>query len=213
MSALGAILMIVTGLAIMAFGLFLFYAWLPVLYALLGLDLGLLIGKALTGEVGTLAFIIGCTFAILLAVASYSIEPFRRVLLGISVGVLAGLSLAAAFKLDGFFGGLLGTVLAILFGLLGAALVPRVFDSIIVVASAITGAAMVVAGATLLLPGVPALDVNRPGFAATILIAVLSVVGIVWQFTNIGKWIQRRTDDEDPLATSPGEYHSRTDTR
>ena len=33
MSVLGAILLILAGLAIMAFGIFLFYAWLPFLYA------------------------------------------------------------------------------------------------------------------------------------------------------------------------------------
>ncbi len=37
MSFLGSILMILAGLAILSFGLFLFYAWLPLLYGLIGL--------------------------------------------------------------------------------------------------------------------------------------------------------------------------------
>jgi hypothetical protein len=37
------VLLILCGLAVMAFGLFLFYAWLPILYGLFGLDIGLLL--------------------------------------------------------------------------------------------------------------------------------------------------------------------------
>ena len=55
MSLTFGLLMLVTGLAIMAFGLFLFYAWLPLLYALIGLDIGLLLGRTLTGDVGATA--------------------------------------------------------------------------------------------------------------------------------------------------------------
>ena len=44
-------LTILTGLSIMAFGLFMFYAWLPLLYALIGFDVGLLLGRASTGDV------------------------------------------------------------------------------------------------------------------------------------------------------------------
>jgi hypothetical protein len=39
MTFAGGILLILTGIAVLAFGLFLFYAWLPLLYALLGLEL------------------------------------------------------------------------------------------------------------------------------------------------------------------------------
>ena len=59
MSVLGAILLILAGLAIMAFGIFLFYAWLPVLYGLFGLEIGLLLGRSLTGDVGLVAIILG----------------------------------------------------------------------------------------------------------------------------------------------------------
>ena len=45
MSVLGALLLILAGLAIMAFGIFLFYAWLPVLYGLFGLEIGLILGQ------------------------------------------------------------------------------------------------------------------------------------------------------------------------
>jgi len=45
MSLTIGLLMILTGLAIMAFGLFMFYAWLPLLYALVGFDVGILLGR------------------------------------------------------------------------------------------------------------------------------------------------------------------------
>ena len=95
-----AILLILGGLAIMAFGLLLFYAWLPLFYGLVGFDIGLLLGRSLTGEGGSVAIILGVLCALGLAGAAYSIEPYRRLLLGISGGVLFGLSLASAFNLD-----------------------------------------------------------------------------------------------------------------
>jgi hypothetical protein len=57
MTTAGAVLMILTGLVIMSFGLFLFYAWLPLLYALVGFDIGLLLGRSITGDVGATAIV------------------------------------------------------------------------------------------------------------------------------------------------------------
>lgn len=86
MSLAIGLLMILTGLAIMAFGLFMFYAWLPLLYALIGFDVGLLLGRAFTGDVGTTAIVLGISGALILGAASYVLEPYRRVLLGVSGG-------------------------------------------------------------------------------------------------------------------------------
>ncbi len=132
MSFLGAILSIIAGLAIMSFGLLLFYAWLPLFYGLFGFDIGLLLGRSLTGDVGVIAIILGIVGAVILAGAAYSLEPYRRILLGISGGVLVGISLASAFNLDSPTGGFLGTGLAIIGGFIGASLVPRYFDSFII---------------------------------------------------------------------------------
>ena len=140
------LLMILTGLAIMGFGLFMFYAWLPLLYALIGFDVGLMLGRAFTGDVGTTAIILGIAGAFILGAASYVLEPYRRILLGVSGGILFGLSVAAAFGLDGWFGGFFGRILALVCGVVGATLVPRFFDLFVIGASAVSGAAMVMTG-------------------------------------------------------------------
>ena len=75
MTTAGALLMILTGLVIMSFGLFLFYAWLPLLYALVGFDIGLLLGRSITGDVGATAIVLGIAGAAILGAASYFSNP------------------------------------------------------------------------------------------------------------------------------------------
>ncbi len=190
MSFAGGLLMILTGLAIMAFGLLLFYAWLPLLYALIGFDIGLLLGRWLTGDVGTLAIVLGVIGAIILGVASYTLEPYRRVLLGVSGGALLGLSIAALFGWDGWVGGFFGLILAAILGLIGGIVVPLYFDLFVVAASALSGAAIVMAGAHVLLPGVGLFDHASGALLPRLLTLVLAVVGMGWQMSNIEKWVQ-----------------------
>jgi hypothetical protein len=190
MSLLFALLMIASGFAIMAFGLFLFYAWLPLLYALVGLDVGLLLGRTLTGDMGTTAIVLGVIGAVALGAASYFLEPYRRVMLGVFGGVLFGLSVSAAFGFEGWFGGLFGWVLALVCGVIGSVLVPRFFDLFVVCASAVSGAAMVMTGAHLLFPGMGLFDRAAGGVLPTIITIVLAVVGVGWQRKNIAKWAQ-----------------------
>ena len=109
----------------MALGLFLFYAWLPFLYAFVGFDIGLLLGRWLTDDIGIIAIVLGVVGALVLALLSYSLEPYRRILLGVSGGVLIGLALAAGFGLDGTLGTIIGGVLAVALGLIGGSVVPR----------------------------------------------------------------------------------------
>ena len=90
MSVVGAILLVLAGLAIMAFGIFFFYAWVRFLYGLFGLEIGLLFGRSLTGDVGLLAIILGIVGAVLLFGAAYFLEPYRRLLLGLSAGARLG---------------------------------------------------------------------------------------------------------------------------
>jgi hypothetical protein len=46
--------------------------------------IALLLGKSLTGAVGTIAITLGIVGAVLLGIASYFLEPYRRILLGVS---------------------------------------------------------------------------------------------------------------------------------
>ena len=188
MSLAIGLLMILTGLAIMAFGLFMFYAWLPLLYALVGLDVGLMLGRAFTGDIGTTAIVLGIVGALILGVASYILEPYRRILLGVFGGILFGLSVAAAFGLDGWFGGFFGRMLALVCAVVGAMLVPRFFDLFVIGASAISGAAMVMTGANHILPSVGFFDRAAGGVLPAILTIVLAVAGVSWQRSNIAKW-------------------------
>jgi hypothetical protein len=194
--------MIATGLAIMAFGLFLFYAWLPLVYGLIGFDIGLLLGRALTGDVGTLAIILGIAGAIALGLASYALEPYRRILLGISGGFLLGFSLVAIFGLESIFGRLSGVVLGILGAVAGATLVPRYFDTFVVIASALSGAAMVISGVHLLFPGIGLFDGTGGSMLARLLTVVLGMLGVGWQFNNLSKWAlsQPMNDRGSPKA-------------
>src|SRR5262245_30325823 len=184
------VLLILCGLGIMAFGLFLFYAWLPILYGLFGLEIGLLLGQWLSGELGPLAYILGIVGAVGLLCATYSLEPYRRVLVGFSGGALITLSLAYLFGLDQLIGGIIGTALVVAGGLVGAKIVPQVFDSIIIAVSAFGGATMAMAGAHLLLPNVGLFDRLADGLSPRLLTIILTAIGIGWQFRNIEKWVQ-----------------------
>jgi hypothetical protein len=179
MSLAIGLLMIVTGLAIMAFGLFMFYAWLPLLYALIGFDVGLLLGRAFTGDVGTTAIVLGIVGAFILGASSYILEPYRRVLLGVSGGILFGLSVAAAFGLDGWLGCFFGRVLALLCGAIGG--LPRFFDLFVIGASAVSGAAMVMTGANHILPGIGFFDRAAGGVLPSLVTIILAVAGVSWQ--------------------------------
>lgn len=190
MSLIGSLLMILTGLVIMSFGLFIFYAWLPLLYAIVGLDIGLMLGRWLTGDVGAIAIVLGIAGAILLGAASYFLEPYRRLLLGASAGVLFGLSMATAFNLDTVLGAVLASVLILLCGVLGAAFVARFFNAFVVGASAISGATMAVAGVHHLLPNLGLFDLASGDILPRALTLLLAVLGVIWQAQNIGKWAQ-----------------------
>ena len=184
------VLLILCGLAIMAFGLFLFYAWLPILYGLFGFEIGVLLGQWLSGEVGLVAFMLGIVGAVALFCATYILEPYRRVLVGFSAGALITLSLAYLVGLDHLMGGFVGTALVVAGGLIGAIIVPRVFDSIVIGASAFGGATMAMAGAHLLLPSVGLFDRVAGGLPPRLMTIVLTAIGIGWQFRNIEKWGQ-----------------------
>jgi len=202
MSVLGATLLVLAGLAIMGFGIFLFYAWLPFLYGLFGLEIGLLLGRWLTGGIGLVAIIFGIVSAVILFCAAYFLEPYRRILLGLSAGAMVGLSIAAVFGLDHFLGGIIGVILAVVGAAIGAIIVPRYFDAFVIVSSAFAGAAMVLAGAHWLFPGVGLFDRAAGGLLPALELFVLSVIGIAWQFKNIVAWVRPQPLYGDISGTS-----------
>jgi hypothetical protein len=178
----------------MGFGLFIFYAWLPLFYGLFGLEIGFLLGKWLTGQVGPIAIIFGIVGAIAAASATYFLEPYRRLLLGYLGGALLALSLGSLLNLEHALGGAFGFVLAVGGGLIGAMIAQRFFDLLIIAASAFGGATLIVAGAQLLLPvtGEPS-----GSFLPMLLTVILTVVGFHWQLKNIGSWV--------PVQAAPGD--------
>jgi hypothetical protein len=203
MTFAGGALIILTGLTIMSFGLFLFYALLPLLFGLVGFDIGVLVGKWLTGEVGWFAIGLGLVSAIALGIASYSLEPYRRILLGISGGVLVGLSLAAGLGIDGWLWGSFGFALDLACGLIGSIVVLHFFDFFVIVASAFSGASLAVAGAHVVFPNVALFHPTGGGVWPRVLIIILAVIGCSWQFKNIAKWVRMLPMGQDNSAQTP----------
>ena len=180
-----ATLLILCGLGIMGFGLYLFYAWLPLFYGLVGLEIGLLLGKWVTGGIGPLAVMLGTTGGVLAASSAYYFEPYRRTLLGYIGGALFMLSLASAVGLDRVTHGFVSAVVSVAGGLIGATIARNYFDLLVVGASAVGGATLVVAGAQLVLPIAQASGSLLP----IVLTAILTIIGISWQRKNMAAWV------------------------
>ena len=186
-----ATLLIFCGLGIMGFGLFLFYAWLPLFYGLVGLEIGLLLGKWVTGGIGPLAGTLGAVGGVLAASAAYYLEPYRRTLLGYIGGALFMLSLASAVGLDRATQGFVSAVVSLAGGLIGAAIARNYFDWVVVGASAVGGAALVVAGAQMVLPIAQASGSPLP----IVLTAILASIGVSWQLKNRAAWVSLASVD------------------
>lgn len=181
-----AVLLILCGIGIMGFGLLMFYAWLPLLYGLFGLEIGLLLGRSLTGDIGGLAFALGLALAAAAASAAYFLEPYRRALVGFMGGVVLVLTILTVLGMDRMMAGFSATILAAIGGVLGATVALRYFDVFIVVASAFGGAALIVTGAQLLLP--TSADPSGSILPA-LLTVILGIFGLRWQISNIASWV------------------------
>ncbi|MCL4857826.1 MAG: hypothetical protein KJZ93_00400 [Caldilineaceae bacterium] len=190
------ILLIVWGLGLMAFGLWLFYALLPVWYGLFGGLLGFFLGAWMTGGAtgwagSMLAWTLAIVGAALFAVLAYQLEPFRRILAGLLMGFSLGSLLALLFGGGAFFTFLFGGIGALIF----AILVPLFFDPMIIVGSSFSGAALLMDGAYLLLPFLGFfLDrtnaANNGNILAIVVYIVLGAVGLGWQLSNLKRWVQ-----------------------
>lgn len=192
MNILIGVLLVAWGLGLMAFGLWLFYALLPLWYGLFGAMAGFAIGAMITsgGWVGNvLAWTLAILGAALFAGMSYKLEPYRRIVIGLLMGFSLGAALAGLFGGGVFFTALFGGIGAVIF----AILVPLYFDPMIVVGSSFSGAALVMDGALLILPFLAFL-LDRSGaatagrFLPIVVYIVLGAVGMGWQLVNLKKW-------------------------
>lgn len=196
-----AILLILCGLGIMGFGLLMFYAWLPLFYGFLGFDVGLLLGRWMTGDFGVIAFTLGLAAAVGAAGAAYVLEPYRRALAGFMGGAVLALTILSVLRLDRLVSGFSGIAVAAVGGLAGAAVAQRYFDLFIIAASAFGGAALIVTGGQLLLP---ALVGSSGSFLPALLTAILGIFGLRWQLGNIASWVPAQPAAGDPFAEQVG---------
>ncbi len=200
MYLLNGISLILVGLAAMGFGLFLFYALLPLFYGFLGIGVGYWFGSLLTGAPPGDANLIKLFFAIgggvLFAASAYFLEHFRRILIGIGLGSLIGGLIASALGVTGF----LGIAIMIVAGVIGAGITLAVFDAFIVVASALGGAGLAMDGLHLIFASIEILDRTAIANGAVVPLIIWIVAGTIamgWQFMNIERWtgVARQTSD------------------
>ena len=100
MLLLNGIVLILAGIGAMGFGLFLFYALLPLFYAFFGAGVGYWLGSFFTstipGEMSFIKLLFSLGGALVFASGAYFLEGFRRILIGIGLGSLIGGQIASA---------------------------------------------------------------------------------------------------------------------
>ncbi len=207
MIILNGIALILVGLGVMGFGLFLFYALLPLFYAFFGVGVGYWFGSLLTstppGDANLVKLLFALGGAILFGGSAYLLEPYRRILVGIGLGSLVGGMIASAIGLTG----LLGTVIMIAAGVIGGLITLAVFDPYIIVASAFGGAGLAMDGLHLIFRSVGILDRTAIADGAMLPLVIWMVAGSVgmgWQFKNIARWTVNTglAPDERPVPTT-----------
>lgn len=193
MAILLGIVWVLIGLGVMAFGLWLYYALLPLFYGVLGAGIGFWLGLAIAGstipDAGWLELILAVAGAVVFALAAYFLEPLHRIITGTALGGFFGI--AVAYALGG--GTLLSVALAVAGAAVGSVIVPLVFDPSIIVITAVDGAAMVVDGAYTVLD-VGFLDrfnlsTGDQLFALLIWIG-LAMLAMGWQSRNSERWVR-----------------------
>jgi len=174
----------------MGFGLFLFYALLPLFYAFFGIGVGYWLGSLVTGaaegEMSLIKLLFGLGGGVLFAGAAHFIEPFRRILIGIGLGSLIGGLIASAIGLTG----IVGTIIMIVGAVIGAGITLAAFDRFIIVASAFGGAGLAMDGLHLILRNVDVLDRTDGGLIPILIWAFVGTLAMSWQLMNLAKWVK-----------------------
>lgn len=203
MFVINGMVLVLAGLGAMGFGLMLFYALLPLFYAFFGAGVGYWLGSFFTstvpGEMSLAKFIFVLGGAIIFAGAAYSLEKFRRILIGVGLGSLLGGLIASALGLTGF----LGVVIMIIAAVIGAGITLAVFDGFIIITSALGGSGLAMDGVYLMFRSLDIVDRSTIGDGAVaplIIWMVLGALATAWQFTNVERWtrnVRRATDHAD----------------
>jgi hypothetical protein len=177
-----AILLIAFGFVLAVFGLFLFYAWLPFFYALFGFEVGFWLGDRLFGQ-GSAPIVVGIMLGIVLAAATYTFEPYRRIVVGYLGGSLVALAL---LSLDRSTGGIFVAVVAVCGGVGGALVASKFFDYFVIATSAYGGAVLTGFGAWSLLS---LLGAPTGGSGIEFLLTVaLTAIGVGFQMRHLRSW-------------------------
>ena len=197
MAFLNGIFLLIVGLGVMAFGLMIFYAMLPLFYAFFGFGVGYWLGSLLTsvapGEFSLIKLFFACGGAVLFAFAAHVLEQYRRILVGIGLGSLLGGLIASALGLTGFF----GVIIMVAAGVAGALMTLAVFDTFIIIMTALGGSGLVMDGLHLIMPSLNAFDraaIGQGGFVPLMIWAALAAIAIGWQYSNIDRWVTNTTD-------------------
>lgn len=201
MEILNGIFLLIVGFGVMAFGLMIFYAMLPLFYAFFGFGTGYWLGSLLTsvapGEFGLVKLLFASGGAVTFAFAAHVLEQYRRILVGIGLGSLLGGLIASAIGLTGFF----GVVIMVAAGVIGAMFTLAVFDTFIIAMTALGGAGLAMDGLHLILPSLDAVDraaIGQGGFVPFIIWAALAGLAIGWQYSNIERWVVGTSDEKSP---------------
>ncbi len=191
MNFVNGLFLIVVGLGVMGFGLMLFYALLPLFYAFFGAGVGFWLGTLVTGTPPEQMSVVKLLFAlggvVVFAGGAYFFEAFRRILIGIGLGSLLGGLIASALSLTGF----LGVVIMVIAAFIGAGITLAVFDTFIVVASALGGAGLAMDGAHLMFQSIDVLDrttIAAGAYTPLIVWVVAGAIAMGWQFANLARW-------------------------
>jgi hypothetical protein len=188
MSIINGLLLILVGFGAMGFGLFLFYALLPLFYAFFGLGIGYWLASLITGagegEMSLIKLVFGLGGAVLFAGLAHFLEPFRRILIGIGLGSLVGGLIASAIGLTG----ILGTIIMVVGAIIGAGITLAAFDRFIVFASAFGGAGLAMDGLHLIFRNVGILDRTESGIVPLLIWIGVGIIASGWQYLNIARW-------------------------
>jgi hypothetical protein len=191
---LGAIAVAV-GAGFAFYGFKFFLVLLPIWAFVVGFAAGAQAMSVLFGE-GFLATILGWVIGFItgavFAVISYLFYWAAVVLLGLAVGYQLGVGFMALLSLTGFFSIVVGLIVGAIFAI--GTIVLGVPKALVVVLTALGGAATVVAGALLVIGRIQVANLNTGLVGAIIYdnilwliaFAVVAALGIIWQIRQPG---------------------------